>query len=78
MKIAEDVPPELILERLELRDCVSISCQPEQRSAVEQISEDVVNIDDSGKGIMGLIKNFIPVDESPEDVKMINASTYTL
>lgn len=77
--IAEDVPPELILERVEFYDCVNISCFPEQRSAVEQVSDDVVNIDDSGKGLKGMLSNLIPsLGENLEDVKMVNASTYTL
>lgn len=78
VSIAEDVPPEMILERLELNDCVNINCSPEQYSAVEEVSKDVVNINDSGKGLRGIINNFIPQVGSLEDVKMINASTYTL
>ena len=75
--ITEDVPAELILERLEIKDCVNISCFPEQRSAVEQVADDIVNIDDSGKGLKGIINNLIPQIGSLEDVKMVNASTYT-
>lgn len=75
--IAEDVPPELILERLELKECVNVSCFPEQRSFVEQVSDDVVNIDESGKGLKGILSNFISEKESLDNVKMINASSYT-
>lgn len=78
VSIAEDVPPELILERLELKDCVNVSCFPGQRSAVEEVSDDVVNIDDSGKGLKGLISSLIPGVGNLEDTKVINATSYTL
>jgi len=75
--IAEDVPSELILERLEISDCVNVSCFPGQRSAVEQVSDDVVNIDESGKGFKGILSNLIPNSGKSEDVKMINTASYT-
>lgn len=67
-----------ILERLELKDCVNVSCFPGQRSAVEEVSDDVVNIDDSGKGLKGLISSLIPGVGNLEDTKVINATSYTL
>ncbi|NLN64911.1 MAG: hypothetical protein GX144_05810 [Clostridiaceae bacterium] len=75
VKIAEDVSPELILERLELEDCVNVCCYPSQRSAVEQIA-DAVHIDDSGKSLKGLLGSLIPGMEDMKDVKMINAASY--
>ncbi len=76
--IAEDIPPEMILERLAFNDCVNISCSPEQRSAVEQVSDDIVNISDLGKGIKKIFSSFLPDIGNPEDVKMVNSSVYTL
>lgn len=75
VKIADNVSPELILERLELQDCVNICCYPSQRSAVEQIA-DAVHIDDSGKSLNGLLSSLIPGLEDMKDVKMINAVSY--
>lgn len=75
--ISEDVPSELILERLEISGCVNVSCFPGQRSAVEQVSDDVVNIDDTGKGFKGILSNFIPQLTDSQDAKIINSSSYT-
>lgn len=75
VNIAEDASPELLLERLELRDCVNIRCSPEQRSAVEQIA-DAVHIDDSGKSPEGLLGNLMPGSNSSQDVKIVNAASY--
>lgn len=75
VNIAEDASPELLLERLELKDCVNIRCFPEQRSAVEQIA-DAVHIDDSGKSSEGLLGNLIPDLDSLKDVKIVNAVSY--
>lgn len=45
VKIAKDVPPELIAERLvALNDCVHITCTEAQRSAVELVANDAVSI----------------------------------
>ncbi|AGC68699.1 hypothetical protein Cst_c17170 [Thermoclostridium stercorarium subsp. stercorarium DSM 8532] len=78
VSIDEDVPPELILERVEFKDCVNINCFPGQRSAVEEVSEDVVNINDSGRGIKGILSAIIPNLGDLSDSKIINASSYTL
>lgn len=78
VKIAEDITPELLLERLELYDCVNVRCFPEQRSALEQVAEDTVNIDDTGKGLGEMLDTIIPGIEGMKDVKMINAASYKL
>lgn len=92
VSIASDVSPELILERLQLKDCVNVRCSPEQRSAVEQVADDVVNIEDSakrledaissikeGKSSLGdLIGNFLGGIDSLKDIKVINAANYKL
>lgn len=75
LHIAEDVSPELILERLEIRDCVNIQCSPEQRSAVEQIAE-AVHIDSSGNSAESPLGNLISGLESLKDAKVINAANY--
>ena len=40
VSLSEDIPPEIIQERLQFRDCAMVKCTPEQRSAVELISID--------------------------------------
>ena len=42
--IGEDVPPELLRQRLvSVTDCVSVACTEEQRAAMEPVAEDVVD-----------------------------------
>lgn len=80
--IAGDVPPELILERLVIDDCVNVVCSPEQRSAVDQVAADVVNINisDSEKtGLEDMLKGFMPnAFKDSGDTKVINAAYYVL
>lgn len=91
LKFREDVPAELIQEKLvSLSDCVNISCTPEQRGVIELVSSDVVQIDDSGRGIvkqagtfldgifeqMGVEGSFIDKAKSLLGSKVINAANY--
>lgn len=66
-----DVTPELIRQRLvSVVDCVDVLCSDEQRSAVELVSENVVDIGESEeKGIFSLLR---------EKCKTINAVSYKL
>lgn len=73
--LAEDISPELILERLEIKDCVNIRCTPEQRSAVEQIA-DAVHIDDSGMRSERKPGIPLPGMTGNDDSKVINAASY--
>ncbi|MGI6577854.1 MAG: hypothetical protein ACOX1Q_07505 [Eubacteriales bacterium] len=70
----------MILERLELNDCVNVVCTPEQRSAVEQVASDVVNISDSGKGGLGdILKGLMPnANKDSDDTMVINSAYYVL
>jgi len=88
VRFRPDVPPELILERLELRDCVNVRCSPEQRSAVEQVSSDVAHFDEEDDSTStsgnfggqdgGLLGGFHFVVDELRKNKVINAATYTL
>lgn len=43
--VEEDVPPELLRERLvSVTGCVNVACTEEQRTAIEHVAEDVVNL----------------------------------
>lgn len=81
--LAPDISAELIVGRLRLRDCANVICTPEQRSAVEQVCEDVANIDDeedsrtvSGglDGAGGLRMVF----DKLKTTKVVNAVSYKL
>ena len=45
----EDIPGDLILEKLSISDCMEVKCTPEQEAAVAAIAEDVMAIGSLGK-----------------------------
>lgn len=72
----EDVPNELILERLQISGCASVICAPGQETAVAAVAENVANIgqqeeDGPFGGMLKGIKNAL-------DTKVINADDYVL
>ena len=75
IKIAADVTPELILDRLVIKNCAKVSCNEEQESAVAVISQNVAKIGESGgeefSGKMAGIKDLL-------STKMINADKYIM
>ena len=44
VRLDEDIPNRLILERLSVRDCMNVECTPEQESALGAVCEDVMKI----------------------------------
>lgn len=88
VKIDTDIPNDLILERLHLSDCVSVTCSEEQEAAVGAVSEDVVQIGRSSFGGIGnLVENAMNAafgDSGPENlgdllsVKMVNNAHYVM
>jgi len=68
VRIDEDIPNDLILEKLSIRDCMKVSCTPEQEPALMAVCENVLKIggtgtdedlgpDDLLKSINGVIKS---------------------
>ncbi len=75
IKIAEDVMPELILNRLMIKNCARVLCNENQKSAVAAIAQNVAQIGESGgeeqKGMMSELKELL-------SAKVINADSYIL
>lgn len=75
VKIADDIPKELIVERLHIEDCAIVKCSEELEDAVTMICTDVAQIGgaegEDGMGIGGMIKGAL-------DTKVINAADYVL
>lgn len=75
IKIAEDVMPELILNRLMIKNCARVLCNENQKSAVAAIAQNVAQIGESGgeeqMGMMSEIKELL-------SAKVINADSYIL
>ena len=75
IKIASDVTPELILDRLMIENCAKVSCNEEQESAIAAIAQNVAKIGESGgeelPGMMDGIKDLL-------STKMVNADSYIM
>lgn len=85
LKVKKDVTPELILEKLSVRNCAQVFCSPEQRSALQLVSKNVAKIIDGEEqkdeneengenGVDGTPGMLQKVAGS----KVINADTYIL
>ena len=65
----DDIPNEMILEKLSFSDCMQIKCSPEQEAAVAAISG--MGIGDVIKGALGGAKELL-------NTKMVNTSDYVM
>ena len=54
LKIAPDVPAELILERLHVSDCGIVQCAPAQEAAISAVCSDVGQVQTDDKGMGGV------------------------
>ncbi|MBQ6147160.1 MAG: hypothetical protein IJI82_09025 [Clostridia bacterium] len=78
VKLAKDLTPEMIMERLAIADCAQVFCTEEQESAVSAIAEDVASIGAMGEamdGIMDIVTGSLHLNP---DVKVINAADYVM
>ncbi|MGN0400742.1 MAG: hypothetical protein ACI4HQ_00610 [Acetatifactor sp.] len=75
VKIASDVTPELILDRLMIENCAKVFCDEDQESAIAAIAQNVAKIGESGgeelPGMMEGIHDLL-------STKMINADSYVM
>lgn len=84
VKIAEDIPKELIVQKLTFRDCAIIKCTPEQEEAVNMVSEDVAMVggasggDSLGDMVGNTLQSVFKGIQGALDTKVINAAEYVL
>lgn len=82
VKIADDIPKELIVERLHIEDCAVVKCCEELEDAVTMICTDVAQIGSAtgkdGPGIGDLVKDALGGITGALDTKVINAADYVL
>ena len=82
VKIADDIPKELIVERLHIEDCAVVKCSEELEDAVTMICTDVAQIGsaegEDGMGIGDMIKEALGGIKGALDTKVINAADYVL
>ena len=76
----EDIPSELIYERLTISDCMKVKCTPEQETAVGAVSRDVMTIGDNQEesGIGSMVKGALGIGKELLTTKIINAADYVL
>lgn len=77
----EDIPSDLILEKLTVRDCMSVLCSSDQEGAVALICDDVMKIgedEEEKEGIGGLIQGVLNGVKNLADTKVVNAGDYVL
>lgn len=78
VKIAKDLTPELIMERLSLSDCAKVFCTEEQEAAVSAIAEDVAMIGGMGDAMDGIADMVTGSLGLNPDLKVINAAEYVM
>ena len=75
IKIASDVTPELILDRLMIENCAKVACSEEQESAIAVIAQNVAKIgENGGEELPGMMDGF----KDLLSTKMINADNYIM
>lgn len=82
VEVADDIPKELIVERLHIEDCGVVKCSEELEDAVTMICEDVGQIggaeSEDGVGIGDMLKTAMGGVKGLLETKVINAADYVL
>ena len=81
VKIADNIPKELIVERLHIEDCGVVKCCEELEDAVSMICSDVGHVgaeDEDGTGIGNMLKDAMGGIKGALETKVINAADYVL
>lgn len=78
VRLLEDVPPELILERLSIQNCARIKCSPAQTSALQAVSKNVASISDGTEESSQGGGHFLDLLKQIASSKVINAESYHL
>ena len=82
VKIADDIPKELIVERLHIEDCGVVKCSAELEDAVTMVCTDCGSIGsaegEDGMGIGDMLKTAMGGIKGVLETKVINAADYVL
>ncbi len=82
VKIADDIPKELISQRLHIEDCAMVKCSEELEDAVTMVCTDVAKIGGSeegdGMGIGDVLRSAMGGIKGALETKVINAADYVL
>ena len=77
VKIAEDIPKELIAEKLSIQDCGIVKCSEEQQDAVELICQDVGSVGEDND-IVSIVDAALGENQEELGTKVINAADYVM
>lgn len=80
VKIDEDIPKELILQKLSVSDVMTVKCAPEQEDVLAMVCEDVMTIGqgEDGMGVGDMIKGAFDTAKDLLNTKMVNAAEYVM
>lgn len=81
VNIDEDIPKELILQKLSIRDVMTVKCAPDQEDVLAAVCEDVLKIGEGGgeeTGIGSMVKEALGGIGDLLNTKMVNASDYVM
>lgn len=81
VKIADDIPKELLVQRLRIEDCAVVKCSEELEDAVAMICTDVGHIGAEGNdelGVGDMLKTAMGGIKGALETKVINAADYVL
>ncbi len=78
VRLAEDIPPALILERLSFSECAMVHCTEEQEAAVAAVSREVAMIGPEQENQPGSRIKDMVLDIFDPNVKMVNAAEYVM
>jgi len=82
VKIEDDIPKELIVQRLHIEDCAVVKCSEDLVDAVTLVCTDVAHVGDiageEDMGIGDMIKGALGGIKGMLDTKVINAADYVL
>lgn len=79
IKVLDDVAPELIAEKLSIKNCACVSCSPRQTSAIQIAGKNIAAIQDSTEeSEREADSRFLEMLKKLESSKMVNAEHYEL
>lgn len=78
IELQESVSPELILEKLSIRNCACVICSPLQASAVRMVGKNIAAVRDGDEANRGADHPILEMLRKMESSKMVNAERYEM
>lgn len=79
VKIADDIPKKLMMDRLRIEDCASVKCSEELEDVVSMICTDVAQIGNGNdENQTGILQGILGGLKGALDTKVVNATEYVM